>query len=103
MTDAANETKTPSKTKTSFYRRLYVADLIASGVNTVPKITEKSNMPRRTAQDTITNLKELDIQCEFVGGTKNGTYVINNWGPISKQWVEENCVHIAETLQYPID
>jgi len=43
-----------SKTKSSFYRRLYVAYLIDSGLaSSVPALTEVTGMPRRTAQDTI--------------------------------------------------
>jgi len=56
---------THSKTKTSFYRRLYVAHLIDSGINTVPRIVEETGMPRRTAQDTLSALDELDIDCSF--------------------------------------
>lgn len=55
----------PSKTRTSFYRRLYVAHLISQGTDTVPAIMEATGMPRRTAQDTLSALAELDIQCAF--------------------------------------
>lgn len=94
-------TETHSKTKTSFYRRLYVAYLIDSGVHTVPAIIEATGMPRRTAQDTILALKELGIDCEFNGGTKNGYYQINDWGAIFKPWVEDHLQHIKGVLQYP--
>lgn len=56
---------TISKTKSSFYRRLYVAYLIDSGIASVPEIMAATGMPRRTAQDTIAALEELDIVCEF--------------------------------------
>ncbi len=56
---------TISKTKSSFYRRLYVAYLIDSGTASVPEIMAATGMPRRTAQDTIAALEELDIVCEF--------------------------------------
>lgn len=91
----------PSKTKTSFYRRLYAAHMITAGIHSVPAITAVSGMPRRTAQDTIANLKELDIDCEFIGGTKNGHYRINDWGPISQIWVNSHFTHIAKILGYP--
>ncbi len=55
----------PSKTRTSFYRRLYVAWLISQGTDTVPAIMEATGMPRRTAQDTLSALAELDISCAF--------------------------------------
>ncbi|HBP79531.1 MAG TPA: hypothetical protein DD685_11960, partial [Halomonas sp.] len=38
-----------SKTKSSFYRRLYVAHLIEQGVASVPALMEATGMPRRTA------------------------------------------------------
>ncbi len=90
-----------SKTKTSFYRRLYVAYLIDSGVNTVPAIIEKTGMPRRTAQDTILALKELDIDYEYVGATKDGYYTLNSWGAINPGWVKSHVTHINEVLAYP--
>ena len=61
-----------TKTKTSFYRRLYVAYLIHTGINTVPAIVRVSGMPRRTAQDTISALGEIDILCRFEGAKKDG-------------------------------
>jgi len=67
-----------SKTKTSYYRRLYVAYLIDTGVNTVPAIIAATGMPRRTAQDTIASIAELDIECVFKGATKDGCYEIVN-------------------------
>ncbi len=74
-----------SKTKTSFYRRLYVAYLIDSGLaSNVPALTEATGMPRRTAQDTIAALADLDITCEFEqeDGARNhaGRYRIRDWG-----------------------
>ena len=43
---------TVSKTKSSFYRRLYVAWLVDSGAAaSVPALVEATGMPRRTAQD----------------------------------------------------
>ena len=43
-----------SKTKSSFYRRLYVAYLIDCQLaSSVPELEKVTGMPRRTAQDTI--------------------------------------------------
>jgi len=92
---------TYSKTKTSFYRRLYVAHLISVGIDTVPQITQLTNMPRRTAQDTITALEELAINCEFVGAKKDGSYKINDWGAINPLWIKGQLKHICEVLAYP--
>lgn len=87
-----------SKTQTSFYRRLYVAHLIDSGINTVPAIIKTTGMPRRTAQDTISALRGIGVQWEFVGATKNGEYRITDWGPINRGWVMNNLQHITDVL-----
>jgi len=89
-----------SKTKTSYYRRLYVAHLIDNGINTVPSIIDATGMPRRTAQDTITALSELDIQCVSHETEKNGKYVISDWGAIKKEWIKSNLQHVKDVLNY---
>lgn len=86
-----------SKTKTSFYRRIYVAWLIAQGTNTVPKIIQATGMPRRTAQDTLAAIHELDIEML----NENGNYRIANWGAVNSQWVHENIQDIKAVLEYP--
>lgn len=95
-----------SKTKTSFYRRLYVAYLIDSGIaSSVPALTEVTGMPRRTAQDTISALADLDIVCEFeqLDGARNhaGGYRIRDWGAIDRAWIEGNLQAIKTVLGYP--
>ncbi|WP_462382049.1 winged helix-turn-helix domain-containing protein [Pseudomonas sp. Marseille-QA0892] len=96
----------PSKTRTSFYRRLYVAWLIDSGTATsVPALMALTGMPRRTAQDTLLALADLDITCLFEQGdgarNNTGHYRIENWGPIDASWVGCNLTHIKTTLGYP--
>ncbi|WP_323816274.1 winged helix-turn-helix domain-containing protein [Cellvibrio sp. NN19] len=86
-----------SKTKTSFYRRLYVAWLISQGVNSVPKIIEATGMPRRTAQDTLAAIHELDIELENNGGI----YRVEGWGAVNQHWVETNLLKIKTVLEYP--
>jgi hypothetical protein len=95
-----------SKTRTSFYRRLYVAYLIDSGAaSSIPALTEVTGMPRRTAQDTLAALAELDILGEFeqAEGERNhiGHYRIRDWGAIDRGWVERNLPRIKAVLQYP--
>ncbi|VVO19756.1 hypothetical protein PS726_04115 [Pseudomonas fluorescens] len=92
-----------SKTKSSFYRRLYVAYLIDSGLaSSVPALTEVTGMPRRTAQDTIAALADLDIVCEFEQeeGARNhaGRYRIR---AIDRGWIERNLRQIKAVLEYP--
>ena len=95
-----------SKTRTSFYRRLYVAWLIDSGqAVSVPALMDATGMPRRTAQDTLTALAELDIDCQFEqnAGERNnaGHYRIRDWGPIDPRWIAANLQQIKTTLGYP--
>lgn len=97
---------TVSKTKTSFYRRLYVAWLIDSGTAcSVPALMEATGMPRRTAQDTLAALTDLDIDCAFVqdeGERHNaGHHVIRSWGAIDKGWIERQLPQIKAVLDYP--
>ncbi|GHE19908.1 winged helix-turn-helix domain-containing protein [Halomonas urumqiensis] len=95
-----------SKTQSSFYRRLYVAHLVASGAASVPAIITATGMPRRTAQDTLSALAELDIDCRFEKGDGErhniGHYVIRDWGPIDPDWVAQNAERLRRTLGYPV-
>jgi hypothetical protein len=95
-----------SKTKSSFYRRLYVAYLIDSEIaSSVPALTEVTGMPRRTAQDTIAALADLDIVCEFeqLDGARNhsGGYRIREWGAIDREWIATHLTQIKTVLGYP--
>ena len=95
-----------SKTKSSFYRRLYVAWLIDSGgACSVPALMAATGMPRRTAQDTLTALADLDIDCVFVQqpGERNnaGHYAIRDWGAIDPRWIAAHLAQIKAILGYP--
>ncbi|QPI65429.1 winged helix-turn-helix domain-containing protein [Vreelandella venusta] len=93
-----------SKTKSSFYRRLYVAHLIDHGVASVPALIEATGMPRRTAQDTIASLAELDIECVFEKGEGErhniGHYQIRDWGAIDPSWVAAHAERLKVELGY---
>ncbi|MCC5882723.1 MAG: winged helix-turn-helix domain-containing protein [Halomonas sp.] len=94
-----------SKTQSSFYRRLYLAHLIASGIGSIPAIIAATGMPRRTAQDTLKALDELDIRCEFQPAPgerhNSGHYEIVDWGPIDCAWVMRNAERLRRALDYP--
>ena len=92
-------TSKQSKTKTSYYRRLLVAYLIDTGINTPPLILEATGMPRRTLQDTIKALAELDIECVDAGGTINKSYSIKSWGAIDRTWIKNNLQHVKDVLE----
>lgn len=93
-----------SKTRASFFRRLLVAHLISEGYDTVPALMEATGMPRRTAQDTLGALAELDIHCTFqqAPGARNnqGHYVITSWGPIDPAWVGREAKRLRQELGY---
>ncbi len=93
-------TDKPSKTHTSFLRRLLVAYLIDLGHNTVPRIIEVTGMPRRTAQDTIKALDEIEVRVEQYN---RGEYRIVNWGAISRNWIKNNFTHVCAVLSYPYE
>lgn len=86
-----------SKTKTSFYRRIYVAWLIQQNINTVPKISAATGMPRRTAQDTLAAIHELDIVME----NTNGNFRIVDWGAVNESWVVAHIHQLEKVLEYP--
>ncbi|MGF1822745.1 helix-turn-helix domain-containing protein [Vibrio splendidus] len=88
----------PSKTHTSFLRRVLVAYLIDTGKNTIPLIIEVTGMPRRTAQDTIKALQEIEIKAEVIN---RGEYRIADWGAVNRDWVTKNVEHMCNVLSYP--
>ena len=95
-----------SKTRTSFYRRLYLAWLIDSGAATnIPALMAATGMPRRTAQDTLAALADLDIDCVFEqedGERHNaGHYRIRDWGAIDKRWTGKRLPRTKGRLGYP--
>ena len=83
-----------------------MAWLIDSGSATdVPALMALTGMPRRTAQDTLSALSELDIDCAFTqqSGERNsaGHYAIRDWGAINPQWMAANLAQIKAVLGYP--
>ncbi|MCD5995032.1 winged helix-turn-helix domain-containing protein [Pseudomonas sp. CDFA 602] len=95
-----------SKTKSSFYRRLYVAYLIDCQLaSSVPELMAVTGMPRRTAQDTISALADLDIVCQFEqeDGARNhaGRYRVSDWGAIDRDWITRHLPQIKTVLGYP--
>jgi len=87
-----------SEIKRTFYRRLYTAYLIDTGVNTMSGLMEHTGMSRRTLQNTITLLVHMDILAGHEGPRNSGKYFVSNWGPFKKQWIKENIQGIREAL-----
>ncbi|MEJ2444993.1 MAG: helix-turn-helix domain-containing protein [Exilibacterium sp.] len=94
---------TASKQKRAFYRKLYLSYLIDTEKHSVPSLQQKTGMPRRTIQDCLKTLSDINIRCEFVpiAGARNnaGFYRIVSWGPIQQDWVRENIDRIVGTLK----
>lgn len=92
----------PSKMQLSFYRKLYLAWLVDAEPHNVPSLMQATGMPRRTVQDALSGLTDLDIQCEFrqAEGQLNNTghYAILNWGPIDKTWIENHLPQLEHAL-----
>lgn len=88
-----------NRTANAFIRRLYLAHLIDTGTNTVPALMSETGMPRRTIQQSISGMRELYIDCVFVGAKKNGSYQIKDWGAINRNWLKKNIQHINIALQ----
>lgn len=91
-------TSKPSKTQTSFLRRLLVAYLIDNDFNTVPKIVEVTGMHRRTAQDTIKALHEIEVKIEQYS---KGKYRVVDWGAVNNDWIRNKFTHVCSVLKYP--
>ncbi len=58
-------------------------------------------MPRRTAQDTLNALHEIDVEIEHQGSNKTGGYRVKNWGAVNPDWLNTNVERIRKTLGYP--
>ncbi|PPC74447.1 hypothetical protein C4K68_26300 [Pokkaliibacter plantistimulans] len=89
-----------SKQQKAFYRKLYLSWLVAQQEHSLTSLVVLTAMPRRTIQDTLADLSDIGIDCQFVqreGGRHNeGYYQLCSWGPINPTWVEE---HLPELLQ----
>ncbi len=92
------QSKSSTELAPAFARRLYVAHLIDSGINSVPALMEATGMPRRTVQDSILRMKEISIHSVYVGARRNGMHQIKDWGAIDKKWVANNIKHIMSVL-----
>lgn len=78
-----------------------MAFLIDSGTNTVQGLLDATEMPKRTLQDTLKALADLDIIIESRGGTKNASYAVKSWGAIDKAWIKDNLQHVSDVLELP--
>jgi hypothetical protein len=86
--------------KNPFHRRLLIAYLIDNGVNSVDKLLNETNWPKRTLQSVLKTLPDYGIEIKTEGkSTANRTYKIASWGAINKSWITENLQHINDVLE----
>lgn len=97
---------TYSKQKLAFYRKLYLCHLIHQGDHNVPSLTQLTGMPRRTIQDCLKVMQDIDVTIGFEQNCgkryNSGCYRILDWGGIHSDWVEKKFPHIAAVLKLPL-
>jgi hypothetical protein len=60
-----------------------------------------TGISRRTAQDTLSALGELDIDCAFEQDAGGSALAIRQLGGVNRQWIASNLAQIKATLGYP--
>ena len=91
---------THNKSKIAFNRKLLIATLIDSNIGSVPLLVDATGMNRRTVQEVINSLSDIDITCLRSGSTKSGYYFISDWGLLDKRKVRNQLQHINGVLEY---
>jgi hypothetical protein len=81
-----------------FYRKLFVAHLIDNGCNTQEALRTRTQWNRRTVQQVINTLQDIDIILVHDGKARNRIYSIKDWGAIDKKWIKDNLKNIKNVL-----
>lgn len=92
-----------NKSKIAFNRKLLIATLIDSNIGSVPMLVDATGMNRRTVQEVINSLSDVDITCLRVGSTKSGYYCISDWGMLDKNKTRMQLQHINDVLDCPLN
>lgn len=94
-----------TKAQRAFYRKLYLAYCIDTGSHNLRSLQQLTRMPRRTIQDTLSDLGDIGIRCQFEQAEgmrhNDGIYRLEDWGPIRRRWVESNLAPIRQALGCP--
>lgn len=89
---------------TTFARRLFISHLITTVERpSVPVLMEKTGWPRRTIQDVIKAIPGMGVSIYFKqDGRRNndGYYVIDQWGAINPDWLQQNIENVKSTLEF---
>ena len=89
------------KAKKAYYRKLYIAHLIASERHSLLSLEATTGMHKRTLQTAMAGLGDIGIDHQFIQeGVKNnhGYYVITDWGDHNPQWIANHLDHITTLL-----
>ncbi|WP_425425646.1 helix-turn-helix domain-containing protein [Vibrio harveyi] len=87
-----------TRTRLAYHRRLYVAYLIDSGINTVPSICEESSLSRRNVEDIIQNMSDYDIILSREGSRRSGYYSVECWGFTDRDEVQRKIIQIQHLI-----
>ena len=90
-----------SKQQIAYYRKLYLAHLIANARLDVVGLERETGMPRRTLQDAIKAMADIGIDCRFVQDGprhRHGYYQVDNWGDHRPEWIAENLVRVRAII-----
>jgi len=88
-----------NKSQTAFYRKILIAVLIDSGIARVPLLVDATGMGRRTVQEVINNMSDINITCLRTGSTKSGYYYISDWGVLDKNKIKNQLQHTSDVLE----
>ena len=91
--------KMTNKSKIAFYRKILIATLIDADISSVPLLVDATAMGRRTVQEVINSLSDINITCLRSGSTKSGYYYISDWGLLSKKEIKKHLRHIIDVLE----
>ena len=91
-----------SKAAKAFQRKLLIAWCIAQQPTNLSGLQNMTGMPRRTLQDCIKDLDDIGIICVFQqdesARNNQGSFIIDNWGPIDPNWVGAQISALAHSL-----
>jgi hypothetical protein len=82
-----------TKQRRAYCRKLLLAHLVSRERHDLRSLEMATGMPRRTLQDTLADLSDIGIDCEFVqDGPRNnhGYYRVRDWGDHDPAWIAEH-------------
>jgi len=91
-----------SKSAKAFQRKLLISWCIQQHPTNLNGLQKLTGMPRRTLQDSIKDLDDIGIVCQFQqdesARNNQGEYRIESWGPINPNWVNSQISELSASL-----